>query len=508
MNKYKNKKTLNLKKMIKNIKWLFLVSLTIVACSKDCETAAAKIDSSDGQPLTKGNADFSKYVALGDSFAAGFSDNALFIEGQKTSYPNIMAQQFATVGGGAFTNPFMSDNIGGFASSTSYLPRLYFTGIAASPIGMVTGPSTTVQTARLTGFFNNMGIPGAKVGDLDFPGYGSALGNPYFARFASTPLATAVDDAIAQSPTFFSLFIGGNDVLGYATAGGTGTPPTPPATFDTKYNSLITKLTAGGRKGVVGNLPYVNALPYFTTVPTNPVPLVAAQVAQLGPLMTALNNALIANGDAPRFTTLAVSDTNALLINDESQSPKQSIYYPVFLFITSGSIPAATYLSNLYSTARHASNVMPNVDYIVLTARGAIGTVQPSVPVPGFDRIGVTYPMQDNTTVTAFEANEIKVATDAYNVTIQAAATAKSLAYVDTKSVMNQLTTTGVSANGFTINSSFIFGGAFSLDGIHPSPRGYALIANSFLNAINVKYGSNMAPVSFADYRVMFPKVL
>jgi hypothetical protein len=37
----------------------------------------------------------------------------LFIEGQK-SYTNIMAQQFALVGGGEFKIPFMSDNIGGF----------------------------------------------------------------------------------------------------------------------------------------------------------------------------------------------------------------------------------------------------------------------------------------------------------------------------------------------------------------------------------------------------------
>jgi hypothetical protein len=86
--------------MIKNFKWLLLVSLTFVACNNDDE-AFINPDSSDGLPLTAGSADFSKYVALGDSFAAGFSDNALFIEGQKGAYPNILAQQFALVGGGA-----------------------------------------------------------------------------------------------------------------------------------------------------------------------------------------------------------------------------------------------------------------------------------------------------------------------------------------------------------------------------------------------------------------------
>ena len=109
--------------MIKNFKWLLLVSLTFVACSDD-ETVV-ETNSSDGLPLTAGSAIFSKYVALGDSFAAGFSDSALFIEGQKGAYPNILAQQFALVGGGDFTTPFMADNVGGFLGSAIYTPRLY-----------------------------------------------------------------------------------------------------------------------------------------------------------------------------------------------------------------------------------------------------------------------------------------------------------------------------------------------------------------------------------------------
>jgi hypothetical protein len=513
--------------MIKNFKWLFLVSLTVIACNDD-EDLVVVNNSSDGLPLTAGSADFSKYVALGDSFAAGFSDNALFIEGQKTSYPSIMAQQFTTVGGGAFKVPFMADNIGGFAGSTTYLQRLYFTGVATSPIGMVTGPSTTVQGTVLTGGFNNFGIPGAKVGDLDLPGYGSALGNPYFARFATAPLATAVDDAIAQTPTFFSLFIGGNDVLGYAASGGTGTVPTAPTTFDTKYNGLITKLTAGGRKGVVGNLPYITSLPLFTTVPTNPVPgLPAANVASLNQLFGGINAALTANGLPARFATLvaddgnpATTESNPLLINDESLIPIEA---QITLALTSTYGPAlANNIGKILSQARHATNTTGSTDYILLTTRTVINatvngadpnTTVLEAPNPliasSFSSLGISHPLQDRHVVTIAEANEIKTATDAYNVTIEAAATAKGLAFVDTKSVMNKLSsTTGITANGYTITSAFIFGGAFSLDGVHPSPRGYALIANEFIKAINLKYGSNIGAVSFADYRIHFPKVL
>ncbi len=245
--------------MIKNFKWLLLVSLTFVACNNS-DDAVADPNSTDGAPLTAGSADFSKYVALGDSFAAGFSDNALFMEGQKNSYPNILAQQFALVGGGEFKIPFMNDNIGGLLLGGAPIQgtRLYFDGSA--PVSLPGIPTTEV-TSHLTGSFNNMGVPGAKSFHLLASGYGDVANlatgqaNPYFVRFASSAGTTVLADAIAQNPTFFSLWIGGNDELGYATAGGDATvnPLTPPATFDTAYNAIISQLVAGGRKGVIAN---------------------------------------------------------------------------------------------------------------------------------------------------------------------------------------------------------------------------------------------------------------
>jgi hypothetical protein len=67
---------------------------------------------------------------------------------------------------------------------------------------------------------------------------------------------------------------------------------------------------------------------------------------------------------------------------------------------------------------------------------------------------------------------------------------------------------TGIVGNNFTLTSAYVYGGAFSLDGIHPSPRGYALIANEFLNAINGKFGSNFKGVNLGNYRIQFPPSL
>jgi hypothetical protein len=70
--------------------------------------------------------------------------------------------------------------------------------------------------------------------------------------------------------------------LGYATTGGDGTDPITPSAgavgvgFDA-YDALVN--TDVWRKGVVANIPYVNTLPFFTTVPYNAAGLSAAQAS-------------------------------------------------------------------------------------------------------------------------------------------------------------------------------------------------------------------------------------
>lgn len=494
--------------MIKNIKWLLLVSLTIVACTSNDDDVVTVPNSSDGLPLTAGEADFSKYVAIGDSFAAGFSDGALFIEGQKGSYPNILAQQFSLVGGGDFTNPFMADNIGGFSLSGAQIPQFgprLFLDTVITPTNPtntpkpVSGISGTSITDHLSGSFSNMGIPGAKSIHLDFAGYGSSAGNPYFARFASAPTATVIDDALAQSPSFFSLWIGGNDVLGYATNGGvptsqdpvSGNDITPPATFAYVYNAMITKLTAGGKKGVIANLPYVNTLPYFTTVPYNPIPLDAPTIALLmnttngyglynGGLQFALaNGAISAEEVARRTISFQPGNGNAIVISD-------------------------SYLTDLTPFGIPSYRQATAEDLVVLPARSIIGTT-----VGGNPQLinGVSVPLADKWVLTKNEIAEIATATDAYNATIEGIASSNpDVALVDTKTVMNRLiSATGITSNGFTMYSTYVTGGVFSLDGVHPSPRGYALIANEFIKAINTKYKSNLKGVNLGDYRILFP---
>jgi hypothetical protein len=372
-----------------------------------------------------------------------------------------------------------------------------------------------------------MGIPGAKSFHLLTPGYGSAAGNPYFARFASSAGTTVVADALSQSPTFFSLWIGGNDELGYATAGGDEAlnPLTPQGTFDNAYNSIISQMTAGGRKGVIANLPYVTTLPYFYVVKYNQLTqdnLTVSSVNQVNNLNAQLygplHNALTVLGQGNRINLLATTGNNPMLMVDETLT---DLTVPLGQVITQGLIlqgvpaPQATAQGTLLGQVFGRARQTVPTDLICLSAATRIGRL-PSVaqdgiasPAPSLlGQLGVTFPLPDRYILLPTEVIEIEVATNGYNTTIQAAATANDLAFVDAKLIMEKLSTTGLSDSGYTINSTYATGGAFSLDGIHPSPRGYAAIANEFLKAINLRYGSNFKGVKFSDYRIMFPPVL
>lgn len=490
--------------MIKNIKWLLLVSFTIIACSDD--DVEVKNNTSDGLPISAGTADFSKYVALGNSLTAGYSDNALFIEGQKNSYPAILASQFSLVGGGEFTIPYTNDNIGGLLLGGNVIAgnRLYFNGAGPVP---VTGMPTTEITNTLSGPFNNMGVPGAKSFHLLAPGYGNVAGvptgqsNPYFVRFASSPSATILADAVAQNATFFSLWIGNNDVLSYATSGGVGINQvgnldpttygnndiTDPMVFASTYSALVDGLTANGAKGVVANIPYVTTIPYFTTVPHNPVPLDAATASLLNSGYAQYNNGLLlaqsfnlisAEEVARRTISFSASATNRVVLED-------------------------SYLTNLSTLGIPSYRQATAEDLVVLPARTFIGSVVGGNPT---QINGVSVPLADNWVLSKDEIIELKTATDAFNAAIQSIASTKNLAFVDANALLSQVSNGGITKDNVTVTSNYVTGGAFSLDGVHPSPRGYALIADEFFKAINATYGSNFKGVNIGTYRILYPQ--
>lgn len=504
---------------MKHIKYLLLsaVVLGFTACNdvEDVLEANGESEETTMLPeLTAGDLDFSNYVALGASFSSGFSDGAVFKAGQENSYPNTLSKQFAMVGGGTFTQPLVSDNIGGLLLGGTQIaePRLFFNGSA--PQRLSATPTTETSTL-ITGPFNNMGVPGAKSFHLIAPGYGNLAGvplglaNPYFARMATSATTTVLADALVQNPSFFTIsLMGGNDVLSYALSGGTGVDQTgnpdvasyggsditDPAAFGQIYGLTISQLTANGAKGVVTNVPSITKIPFFTTVPHNPVPLDAEQARALNSAaaygaynagLDATLAFLTANPIQLGFFFPAQPDITSLELA-EAEITKRKI---TFCDVDENGVPCdnALVIMDEYLTDLTAINPAlvslrqaTSEDLILLTASSLIplGT-------------GTAVPMGDHLVLTPQEINNINTATDAYNVSIQATATAAGLALVDLKSILDQASTVGWTESGFVLTADLVTGGAIGLDGIHMTGRGYAALANCFLRAIDATYDTN-----------------
>jgi lysophospholipase L1-like esterase len=90
---------------------------------------------------------------------------------------------------------------------------------------------------------------------------------------------------------------------------------------------------------------------------------------------------------------------------------------------------------------------------------------------------------------------QIKEAVAAYNTSIAEEAAFHHATLVDIHSLVNDLAAHGMVVNGQKLTTDFM-GGLFSLDGIHPTNTGYAIIANEFIKTMNRSMAAGIPPVS------------
>lgn len=506
--------------MKKYIKYFGILALGMTACEPEFETPVDEMDT-----YSSGEADFSHYVALGNSLTSGFADNALYITGQENSFPNILAQKFARAGGGEFTQPLMADNAGGLLlggnqiADTRLVLRIGQDGSQA-PVNYRGAAPTTEVTEKLAGPFNNMGVPGARSYHLLAEGYGNVEGvatgmaNPYFARFASTSSASVIEDAVAQDPTFFTLWIGNNDVLGFATSGGdgqdqTGNPDpatygssdiTDPQVFASVYSQLVEALVANEAEGVLINIPPVTAIPFLNTVPPNAIPLDAATAGMLNAQFQAYNEQVlpglaqagvitqeeaearqISFSEGQNYVTL--QDEDLTDISDILQSPRFGL--PPEMAEMLGQLRQAT-----------------SEDLIPLPVSSILGTTVNDDPT---QIMGVSVPLSDEHVLTPVEQEMVQTATEAYNQVIQNVAQQHGLALLDTHTLLSGLAENGIPYEGRTLTAEFGTGGVFSLDGVHLTPRGNALVADRLIDVIESTYGADLPGVDLGNYATVTP---
>ena len=426
---------------------------------------------------SKGNADFTSYVAVGNSLTAGYADGALYKSGQEYGWANILAQQLESVGRqGDFKIPYMPDDEGvGFRGVTPVTKLVM--GYSSDCEGNVSlGPvlanpdanpaelfAKVMKSVADQGPFNNIGVPGIKVGHLLYPGLGVL--NPFYGRFAENPATDIlIDEAAKVNPTFFSLWIGNNDILGYATSGGTGDSITPVEVFKGLLKTVVAKLKSDAEYGVMANIPSITAIPFFNTVPYNAIPLDSATAELLNEAYKPYNEGMEQFGFPYRIHWH--TGQNAMVIWDPTMPLPAGFEQYRFRQITENEL-------------------------VLLTI--------PQDSIKCGSNWGTKVPVPDEYVLTVDEIANVKNAVDEYNDIIKQVAEDNNLALADMDAVLKEAIN-GVVQNGITFSTTYVTGNIFSTDGVHLTPQGNAYVANIFIDAINKKYNSNIPKVPVSLY--------
>jgi phospholipase/lecithinase/hemolysin len=458
-----------------------MAGVLLTSCDPDVDTPAS----------SAGQADFTSYLAVGNSLSAGYADGGLTRAGQMNSVPAILAQQFEAVGGGEFKQPLFTE---AQRNGSGYMRLLGFTPQGSPITGTVTtdlavrSQNPTLYT-KYTENVNNLSIPGIRMADLNTMGYGSTQGNPFFERLTDNPGQTYLQYVQAQAQaanhTFFSVWMAENDVLGYATSGGAFADRaiTPVPQFDARFTELLNAVDGPNREGILVTVPDVTTIPFFTTVG----PSVKQLLASAGiPGMVALT------GTGATRLQFAAAQIDAV---------QNGIYFPLTAAAYAPFVgqPTGKYWRDL---ARQAA---PSQDPLVVRLTLAQLLLNYQIDTTGLFGLSAGNPLPSALVLDATEQQNIKAATDGYNTIIKAQASARGLALFDANAYFNSIRN-GFSANGVNYSPAYITGNLFSLDGVHPTPRGYAIVANEMIKAINAKYNARVPLVDVTQYRtVEFP---
>jgi len=449
-----------MKKILKTFAFIAGVVLILSACDDYNELTAPP-------PVDSGNADFSRFVTIGNSLTAGYQSSSLYNSAQNYSHGKLIAD----VMGISFEQPLVAD------PGTGGSLEIQSVDLSTSSIDIVTNlnmgaPLNLTYPAP----YNNLGVPGAFVYDITnatnstdcFTAIFAGVENPMFdliLRNSSLSIGSQFLQAQALNPTFVTLWIGNNDVLGFATSGGTS--PADPTEVTTIFTPLYTA-TAGAiatlqADVVVANIPYVNTIPFFTTV---------------GPQMAL---------GVPWYQLSLMGVPGLFYQEHGNTGPSLTVFADSLTLLTGGvlvTLKGSTYASMVGTPT---GKFYRDFEYPGIPA--GIDTTQP---------FGV-HPQNPWPDALILDPGEITTATttvNAYNSVIAGAASANDFGLVDINTFFSNIRdndfTGGTDINGITFKTMFITGGLFSLDGVHPTSQGQAIIANEFIKIINTKFNASL----------------
>ena len=157
--------------------------------------------------------------------------------------------------------------------------------------------------------------------------------------------------------------------------------------------------------------------------------------------------------------------------------------------------PAATVISEVASiTGLPAATVGPALGLGTGDLVNAHGLTDLEAELKTIAGGGAPTPLAGGDVLTAAEIVTVQSTISSYNEVIEQQAAAVGATLVDMHGYFNKLTA-GITINGYTATNTFL-GGLFGLDGIHPTNTGYALLANQFIEQLNMNFSLSIPAVN------------
>jgi lysophospholipase L1-like esterase len=417
----------------------FGLVLVLIAALGGCAGPCDKIDSITGPTLNANGVDLSTYVAVGTSLSSGYESGGLVDRHQIHSFPSIFARQIGKtvdVSGGAGTFTQPTINFDGIPA---LLQIQSYVPLIISNAGRTTGAPTNLSQPSA---YHNLGIPGAILLDLvDTTHYHNTVPpvnrqNFTYFNIIQRTRGTVLAQALSLAPTIMSVEYGANEVLGPAATAGVAPAPQT----GPAYAQLMTIALNGIHTALPNTRVAVFNVPDVTSIPF--------------------------------FSTLSAFTKNA---TTDQPMPLDGVNGPC----------------------------QPG-DLILLSAAGLIATGT-GIPAGGINYLNPPagsngQKLPESQILRVQEVTDTRAVITQLNAVVDSVAQRPFVAKVDFFGLLSTISTSGISVAGVEYTNAFVFGGLFGLDGVHPNDLGYALMANTMIDAINLKFGCFVPPVNPLSY--------
>ncbi len=411
---------------------------------------------SEPDQLSAGQADFSQLLVLGDDYMAGYSDGGWNAVRQRKSLAKLFAKQTELVSPGP--DSLRQTEIPPFQNGLGFWSlRLLYTDTCGYWEPVLSREVPDLYWFDAEDFVvNDMSVPKLVVRHIDEePGDHFQDALPYAKRILNqnkypTYLQKVAVTTRELDPSFMLVWLGMQDLLQYCMEGGDElndlTPLTDRTVFKNKYDLLINTILEEGslEQGVLLNIPDVLSFPYFTYFNT-------------------LHN------------SLDTATTDTLRFRDNCQEN-----LPIWI------------LADRDEDGVADTVVAKKGDFVLLETADLVGIQNTQGWRYGLDR---RYPLSDLAVLDIEEKKEYARALKAYNQAIKAVADDNGLVLIDMKSFFEELARGEISFEGLRVNSSYINGNFFSLDGYTPTRKASAMLCNEIIDQINVQFEANIPKV-------------